>query len=79
VATSGPWRLQLGAFAIRSNADGLWNRVKSRPEVAGRTKLMLPTGRVTRLMVDGFADQASAQTACGTLKRAGFECLATRN
>lgn len=78
-AASGPWRLQLGAFAIRSNADGLWNRVKSRPEVAGRTKLMLPTGRVTRLMVEGYPDQSSAQAACGTMKRGGFECLVTRN
>jgi len=78
-AASGPWRLQMGAFAIRSNADGLWNRIKSRPEVAGRTRLMLPTGRVTRLMVTGYPDQASAQAACGTLKRAGFECLVSRD
>lgn len=78
-AASGPWRLQLGAFAIKSNADGLWNRIKSRSEVTGRTKLMLPTGRVTRLLVAGYADQANAQAACGTLRRAGFECLVSRD
>lgn len=76
---TGPWRLQMGAFAIKSNADGLWNRIKSRPEIAGRNKMLVPTGRVTRLLVAGYANQASAQAACGTLRRAGFECLVSRD
>ncbi len=78
-AASGPWKLQLGAFAVKSNADSLWNRVKSRPELAGRTKLMVPTGKVTRLLVAGYADPGRAQAACGTLKRAGFECMVSRD
>ena len=78
-AAAGPWKLQLGAFSVKSNADSLWNRVKSRPEVTGRTRLMVPAGRVTRLLVAGYADPASAQTACRSLTRAGFECMVSRD
>ncbi|GGD57808.1 hypothetical protein GCM10011411_17320 [Aurantiacibacter arachoides] len=76
---SGPWRVQLGAFGVAGNAERLWARVASRPEVAGRERLLLPTGRVTRLQAAGYASQGDAQAACNGLRRAGFECLVTRN
>lgn len=77
--STGPWRVQLGAFGVPGNAERLWQRVSVRPEVAGRERLFLPTGRVTRVQAAGYATQAEAQTACNSLKRAGFECLVTRN
>ena len=78
-AASGPWRVQLGAFSVRENAQRLWARVSGRPELAGHPQLMLPTGRVTRLQAGGFASQAAAQAACNSLARSGFDCLVTRN
>ena len=77
--TSGPWRVQLGAFGVTGNAERLWARLSSRPEIAGRQRLMLPTGRVTRLQAGGFASRAEAQTACDSLKRAGHDCLVMRD
>lgn len=79
VAPSGAWRVQLGAFAVPGNTDTLWNRVKSRPEIAGRAKLVLPSGRVSRLLAGGFASQGDAQRACSRLSAAGFTCMPTRN
>lgn len=78
-AASGPWRVQLGAFGVAGNAQALWNRVKDRPEIAGRNRLVVPAGSVTKLQAGGFASQAEAQSACARLATAGFACLAVRN
>lgn len=77
--TSGPWRVQLGAFGVAGNAERLWDRLSSRPELAGRQRLLVPTGRVTRLMAGGYASRQEAQTACNALRRSGQDCLVTRN
>lgn len=74
-AASGPWRLQFGAFGQRANADALWNRVRSRPEVAGHPRLNVNAGAVTKLQAGGYASQAQAQAACAKLRAAGFECV----
>lgn len=75
-AATGKWRIQLGAFGQLSNADALWNRIKSRPELAGHPRLNVKAGAVTKLQAGGYASQAAAQAACGKLKAAGFECVA---
>lgn len=72
----GPWRVQLGSFASRNNADALWNRVKSRPELSGRTRVNTNFGKVTRLQASGFPTQGAAQLVCSRLKSAGFDCIA---
>lgn len=74
-APSGPWRIQLGAFAERGNADAMWNRVKNRPELNGRTRMNVAAGKVTRLHAAGFASRAAAEQACTRLKSAGFDCI----
>ncbi|RJY09114.1 sporulation protein [Aurantiacibacter aquimixticola] len=76
---SGPWRVQLGAFGVPGNAERLWTRLSSRPEIAGRERLLIPTGRVTRLQAGGYASRAEAQSACNSLRRVGQDCLVTRN
>jgi cell division septation protein DedD len=78
-SASGPWRVQLGAFSVRENAERLWNRVSGRAELAGHPRMMVPAGRVTRLLAGGFASQSAAQAACNALARSGIECLVTRN
>ena len=76
---SGPWRVQLGAFSVRANAERLWNSVSGRAELAGHERLLVPSGRVVRLLAGGFASQAAAQTACTALRRGGHDCLVTRD
>lgn len=78
-AASGPWRVQLGAFGVASNADAMWNRVRGRPELAGHPRLNVRSGSVTRLQAGGFASQQAAQAACSRLVSAGFTCIAVRN
>ena len=76
--TAGPWRVQLGAFGVAGNAERLWSRLSSRAEIAGRERLLIPAGRVTKLQAGGYASQAEAQSACNALKRAGHDCLVTQ-
>lgn len=72
---SGAWRVQLGAFSQKSNADALWARVRGRPEMAGHPRIDLAQGSVTRLLAGGFASQADAARACTALKGAGVDCI----
>lgn len=76
---AGPWRVQLGAFSVRANAERLWASLANRPEIAGRERLMIASGSVTRLLAGGYATQAEAQAACNALRRSGTDCLVTRN
>ncbi|ANU08674.1 SPOR domain-containing protein [Paraurantiacibacter namhicola] len=76
--TSGPWKVQLGAFGVRGNAERLWARLSSRSEISGRERLLIPAGRVTKLQAGGYASRAEAEAACRSLKRSGQECLVTR-
>ncbi len=70
---SGPYRIQLGAFGVKSNADALWSRVRGRAEISGHPRADLG-GSVTRLLATGYS-QAGAQRACAALKAGGFACL----
>jgi cell division septation protein DedD len=76
--TTGPWRLQLGAFSVAGNANALWARVKGRPELAGHPRQSVSTGSLTKLFAGGFATREAAQAACSRLTAAGFSCLVTR-
>lgn len=73
VSAGGAYRIQLGAFGVKANADALWARMRSRPEIAGHARQDLP-GTVTRLLATGYS-QDSANRACAALKGAGLACL----
>ena len=77
-ASSGPWKIQLGAFAVDGNAERLWARLSGRSELAGATRVLEPAGRVTKLLAGGYASRDAAQSACTALKRSGQDCLVTR-
>jgi len=79
VAASGPWRVQLGAFSVRANAERLWDRLSGRAELAGRERLLIPAGGVTKLQAGGYASRAQADTACQSLKGLGHDCIVTRD
>ena len=77
-SSGGPWKVQLGAFSVKGNADRLWTRLASRSELTGREKLLVPAGRLTKLQAAGYASRGDAETACNALKRSGQGCLVTR-
>lgn len=77
-AGSGPWKVQLGAFSVAANADRMWSQLSGRSELAGATKLVVPSGRLTRLLAGGFSSRDAAQAACNALKKSGQSCLVTR-
>ena len=77
-ATAGPWKLQLGAFSVDGSAEKLWTKIASRPELMGRSRLLVPAGRLTKLLAGGFVSQAEAKAACAKLTAAGQACLVTR-
>ncbi|WEK46066.1 MAG: SPOR domain-containing protein [Candidatus Andeanibacterium colombiense] len=77
-AASGPWKLQLGAFGVSGNAEKLWAQLGTRPELRGRTRVLEPAGKLTKLLAGGFASKADADAACAGLKAAGQVCVVTR-
>jgi len=78
VGASGPWKLQLGAFSVRGNADKAWAQVSARPVLTGKAKQTVASGRLTRLLAAGWASQGAAQAACNALKASGESCIVTR-
>lgn len=74
-AAQGAWHVQLGAFGVKANADALWAKVRSRAELAGHRRVDIPSGKVTRLLANGFATQGDADKACAALKSGGFSCM----
>ena len=78
-ATIAPgWHLQFGAFAVRHNAELLWSKVRSRPELAGYPHQLLSSANVTKLQAGTFPSALAAQAACSRLISAGIECIVTR-
>jgi len=75
---SGPWKVQLGAFGVPGNAEKLWSQLAGRSEIAGRERVLLKSGRLTRLLAGGYASREDASAACASLKRSGQACLVTR-
>ena len=68
---SGTWRIQLGAFGVAGNAQGLWAKLKSNAALAGRQAFFVPAGKLTKLQAGPFASRADAQAACGKVGVAG--------
>ncbi len=78
-ANTGPWRVQLGAFKQRANADALWAQASRRPELAGHPRINAPAGAAIKVQAGGFASQQAAQAACNRLSAAGMACLPVRD
>ena len=77
-SSDGPWRVQLGAFAVRGNADRLWGELSGAAALAGKDRYLVPAGRLTKLQAGGFGSRAAAQAACDALAKTGKACLVTR-
>ena len=77
-SSDGPWRVPLGAFAVRGNADRLWGELSGAAALAGKDRYLVPAGRLTKLQAGGFGSRAAAQAACDALAKTGKACLVTR-
>lgn len=70
------WRVQLGAFRDRANAEALWERMRGR--VAALRPLqpvMVSAGAMTKLQAGPLGSAAQAAAACRQVKAAGTDCL----
>lgn len=76
-AQGGAWKLQLGAFGVSGNAEKLWAQLSKRPELAGKSRQIVP-GKLSRLLATGFASRAEAAAACDKLKANGHNCIVTQ-
>ena len=74
----GAWKLQLGVFAVPANADALWARLSTRPELAGRIRQPAFAGSLTKLVAAGFETFEDARQACDSLAAGGQPCLVIR-
>jgi cell division septation protein DedD len=69
----GDWRIQLGAFSQRANAEALYKKLSAKSALAGREPFYVSAGSVTRLQVGPFESKAAAEAACRSL---GVSCFA---
>jgi D-alanyl-D-alanine carboxypeptidase len=79
------WVIQLGAMDDEDKAKSMLDEAKSR---SGRAlahaapfteKVVRDGATLYRARFSGFQEPDSAQEACKTLKRSGFNCFATRS
>lgn len=75
---NGEWKVQLGAFGVRSNADRLWRQLSGKSALSGTSKVLVPAGKITRLQAKGFNSRAEAQAACDALKAQGQACMVAK-
>lgn len=69
---SGNWRIQLGAFSQRANAEALYKRVSGKAALSGRKPIYVASGQVTRLQLGPFETKSAADSACKSLGVACF-------
>jgi TPR repeat protein len=69
---TGGWRIQLGAFSQRGNAEALYRKVSGNGALAGRKPVYVAAGSVTRLQIGPFESKGAAQAAC---KAVGVACF----
>lgn len=70
VASSGGWRIQLGAFSSDANAKRAWSAVAGR--LGGIGASYVRAGNIIRLQAGPFRDRAAAAAACA---RSGTSCI----
>lgn len=78
VSSDGPWRVQLGAFGVRGNAERLWGNLSGKAALSGKKPFYVPAGKLTKLQAGGFASQGEAANACASLKSGGQACIVTK-
>ena len=67
------YRVQTGAFSVKSNADAFLNKVKA----AGFDTYMVKVGTLYKVQVGAFAQKANAEKMMASLKSKGFDAFIT--
>jgi len=80
-ATPAAWRVQLGAFSKRTQAEAVWTDVKAKQKtlVANKTPFYEPADGVTKLQLGPFANQQAARDACAKIAFSGRACFVTQS
>lgn len=68
----GDWRIQLGAFSKRGNAQALYTKLSGQGALGSRKPFYVAAGAVTRLQVGPFETKSEAEAAC---KKIGIGCF----
>jgi len=68
------WRVQVGAFSSRANADRLWAQLKPRGS-SPLVPLFRYDGRVTRLQIGPFDSAAKAEAFCQHVRDTVQDCF----
>lgn len=71
-APSGEWRIQLGAFSQRDNAEALYRKVSGSAALSGRKPFYVAAGPVKRLQIGPFESKGAAEATCRALRVACF-------
>lgn len=68
------WRVQVGAFSSRANADRLWAQLRPRG-ASSLSPLFRYDGRVTRLQIGSFDSAANAEAFCKRVRDTVQDCF----
>lgn len=75
------WRVQLGAFSTRAQAEAAWKGVKAKDRAAagGKPAVYDASGSIVKLQMGPYPDKAAAREACDALSAAGKACFVTKD
>ncbi len=73
------WRVQLGAFSKKAQAEAAWTEVKTMGKqlVADRKPIYKADGNVTKLQLGPYARKTDARDACAKIAFSGRACFVT--
>jgi cell division protein FtsN len=73
------WRVQLGAFGSRAQAETAWGEIRKKQKTAvGKSKPIYDPGRsIVKLQIGPYKTRAEAKDACAKLAFAGQACFVT--
>ncbi len=75
-ASSGGYRIQLGAFSNQAGADVMWKSLRGRvASLSTKQPYLVRAGNITRLQAGGYASRADAERACSSVRSSGNSCL----
>lgn len=75
------WRVQLGAFGKKAQAEAAWTEIKTKQKSAiGNVKPIYAPGKsIVKLQMGPFKTRADAKDACAKLAFAGRACFVTES
>lgn len=73
------WRIQLGAFAKKTQAEAAWTEVKTKQKqlVGAQKPIYEADGGVTKLQMGPYTTQVAARDACARIAFTGRACFVT--